>query len=278
MPCPAVGPCDSWLPLDLACCLVTGGGGQDPCIGGQPISQDLIDSASLSAAQLMWALTGRQFGICEVTIRPCRKSCNPCPDLPAFDANVGPGGVGPVLQNGQWYNLPPCSCQDSCSCTTVCSIPLPFPACAVTEVLVDGDIVPASGYRIDDFNRLVRVGAECWPSCQDLTLPDTEEGTWSVTVEYGRAVPELVLRATAEIACELIKACAGVPCRLPQRLQSITRQGVTVSFIDPQEFMANGRTGFYLADMAIQAYNPRGLQRRPAVYSPDVSKWSRTTG
>lgn len=273
MACPGVGPCEVWE-LDLSCWMVSGAA--DPCIGGQPISQDLIDSAVLSASQLMWALTGRQFGVCSATIRPCRKSCNPCPDLPEF--GVGPNGYGPALIGGSWYNIPPCACQDSCSCTTVCSVPLPFPACSVTEVLIDGDVVPASGYRIDEFNSLVRVGSECWPTCQNLTLPDTEEGTWSVTVEYGRQVPELLLRATSEIAVELIKGCVGQPCKLPQRLQSVTRQGVTISFIDPQEFMRNGRTGFYLADMAIQAYNPRGLQRRPSVYSPDVNKWSRTTG
>lgn len=273
MGCPGVGPCAVWeLPLD--CYIVSGDA--DPCIGGQPVPQDLIDAQSLVASQLIWALTGRQFGLCEVTIRPCRKSCNPCPDLPEF--GVGPNGYGPALIDGAWYNIPPCACQDGCSCTTVCSVPLPFPACSVSEVLVDGVIVDPTTYRIDSFNSLVRVGSECWPSCQNLTLPDTEEGTWSVTLEYGREVPELVLRATAEIAAELIKACVGQPCRLPQRLQSITRQGVTISFIDPQEFMRNGRTGFYLADMAIQAYNPRGLQRRPAVYSPDVNKWSRTTG
>lgn len=275
MGCPAPGPCSGWLPLDLSTCVVTGGGG--PCVGGEPITQDQIDSASLAAAQLLWALTGRQFGTCSVTIRPCRKACNPCPDLPAFDVNVGPGGVGPALIDGLWYNLPPCACQDSCSCSTVCAVPLPFPACEVTEVVVDGVSI-TGGYRIDNFNSLVREDGGCWPACQDLSLPATEEGTWAITLSYGREVPELVLRATAEIAGELLKSCVGAPCKLPQRLNSITRQGVTVSFIDPQEFLRNGRTGFYLADLAIQAYNPRGLQRRPAVWSPDVSRWTRTTG
>jgi hypothetical protein len=114
----------------------------------------------------------------------------------------------------------------------------------------------------------------CWPKCNDLTKADTENGTWSVKVTYGQPIPELVRRAASEYACQLIKLCQGAPCQLPQRLQSISRQGVTVSFLDPQDFLDKGRSGIYLVDMAIKTYNPNMLMRRPTVYSPDAAnKW-----
>jgi hypothetical protein len=156
-------------------------------------------------------------------------------------------------------------------------VPLPYPVSSVTEVKVDGIIVPPSEYRVDDFKTLVRLGGHTWPKCQDMTLEDTEIGTFSIDVTYGREVPQLVKLATAELACQLIKACAGVSCQLPQRVQSLSRQGVTVSFVDAMQFLDKGRTGIYILDLAINTFNPRRLQKNASVYSVDRNpKWRRT--
>lgn len=119
------------------------------------------------------------------------------------------------------------------------------------------------------------VGGNCWPECNNLTLPDTEEGTWSVKVTYGRPVPDMVKLAAQELACNLIKKCVGKPCDLPQRVTSINRQGMSASFLDPMEFMANGLTGIWIVDLAIKTYNPHGLYKKPTVVSPDsINKWA----
>jgi hypothetical protein len=110
-----------------------------------------------------------------------------------------------------------------------------------------------------------------------MALPDTEEGTWSVSLTYGREPPQIALDAAAELACEMIKARIGQACRLPQRMTSLTRQGVSMSFIDPMSFFKEGRTGIYLLDLAIRALNPRLLARAPGVYSPDAPSWRVTT-
>lgn len=123
----------------------------------------------------------------------------------------------------------------------------------------------------------VPADAPCWPNCQLLELEDTEVGTFSVTVTYGREVPFLVSQATAELACQFLKACVGAPCQLPQRISSISRQGVTVGFLDTMSFLEKGRTGIYLVDLAINTFNPYRLLKNASVYSIDAHpKWRRT--
>lgn len=273
MCCPGEGPCSVW-DLDLSCCLTPSGSIPDPCLlEGEPVSQILIDNAKLAASQLLWALTGRQFGCCTVTIRPCRKKCQ---DVCCIPGITDGGGFPwfPVHQaDGTWTNIS-CGCTDQCSCVNLCEINIPYPACSIDEVLIDGVVVDPATYRIHDFRKLVRLGAECWPECNDLTKSDSQVGTWSVTVTYGKEVPELVRLAAAEMACEIIKNCAGKSCRLPQRLASITRQGVSVSFLDDMAFLDKGLTGLYFVDLAARTYNPKRLARRPLVASPDsINQW-----
>lgn len=287
MACPGVGPCQVY-DLDLSCCLVSGSI-PNPCLtDGTPIPQPLIDSAILTASQFLWAVTGRQFGCCTVPIRPCRACRDEC-CLPDGGFGFGSYGGGypffPVHQaDGTWINVS-CNCQDQCSCTNLCEIPLPFPVCSVDQVTIDGVVVDPSTYRVDDFKTLVRLnpappasGINCWPTCNDLTQPPTEVGTWEVVVTYGLPVPELVKRAASQFACELLKECLGRPCSLPRNVTAVTRQGVTELFANPNEFLTNGYTGLYLVDLAIRTYNPRMLQRRSTVYSPDsANKWRRST-
>lgn len=285
MGCPGYGPC-SWSELiDLSCCLVSGAY-LDPCLlDGDPVSQTIIDNAKLVASQVLWAATGRQFSQCSVTLRPCRQCDDEC-CVPSFDNYTSDGygsfGYYPFHQaDGTWINKS-CGCQDNCSCTNLSEVMLPYPTCSIDEVKVDGVVLSADEYVVLNFERLVLTptvtGITEWPRCNNLLKPDTEVGTWSVTLTYGRPVPELVLQGASEMACQLIKSCMNKPCQLPQRISSVTRQGVSISFLDSMDFLDKGRTGLYWVDLAIQMYNPRGLARRPTVYSPDVKgKWAVTT-
>lgn len=282
MACPQNGPCLPFVTQADLCCLSPSGTFPDPCLtDGQAVQQNIIDNAIMAASELLWAETGRRYGICEVTIRPCQKTCNPCPGFDFFNINdfyFGFNGLPytPFLEGGVWFNVPPCGCPDECWCSKAEEIPLPYPVCEIIEVQIDGSVIPASGYRVDEFKTLVRTDGGKWPRCQspaDLGEPNT----FGVSLRYGRPVPALLQQATAELACQFIKACVGAPCQLPQRLSTITRQGVTVGFIDPAEFFRDRRTGIYIVDLAIQTFNPHRLTRRPQVYSPDKgSRWRRT--
>jgi hypothetical protein len=161
----------------------------------------------------------------------------------------------------------------------LCEVPLPYPVCSVDEVKINGVVVPKAQYSVTNFNKLIRAkSAGCWPLCNNLSLPTTEAGTWSVTVTYGRPIPELVKLAATEFACQLIKRYAGRPCDLPQRIHSINRQGMSATFLDPMEFMKDGMTGIFLVDLAIKTYNPHKLYKKPLVASPDsIDRWAVTT-
>lgn len=294
MSCPQTGPCTPFITeLDL-CCLVSGGFPNECTVEGQPITQEKIDGAIQSASELLWAATGRKFGTCQVTIRPCQQGngCDPCPDggslpfgLGGFSYSFGGFPWYPQLSGGVWTNISCPSCVGQCGCEKLCEIDLPYPVCCIIEVVEDGIILDETMYRVDDFRKLVRLdptpsvtgAAACWPTCQDLSLPDTEEGTFSVTLTYGREVPFLVKQATAALACEFLKSCVGAPCLLPQRISSLTRQGVTVGFLDTMAFLEKGRTGIYLVDLAIATFNPYRLLKQASVYSIDAHpKWRLT--
>lgn len=275
------GPCQPLASVCDICCLAPSGTNPDPCLnGGQVICTQDIATALCAASELVWALTGRQFGLCRVKIRPCRKACNPCGDvgLDSFGYGFGYPWMPMHTETG-WINVPPCGCPGDCGCSALCEVDLPYPACCINEVKVDGVVLPSTAYRVDNFKKLVRVDGGCWPDCQELALPDTEVGTFSIDVTYGKEPPMLVKKAAGFLACELLKSCVGAPCQLPQRVQTISRQGFSASFLDPMDFVENGKTGLYLVDMAIKAYNPNGLSRRSTVWSPDAGpKWRRTTG
>lgn len=262
--CPGVGPCTPW-PLALTC-LDDAGDLADGCsIDGTPVPDATLDAAILSASQVVWALTGRQFSTCDVTIRPCRRSCA---DFPSIGGGTGWQGPWPVLVGGAWFNLA-CQCGAACSCRDLCEVDLPYPVCEVSEVMVDGVALDPGAYRVDGFRKLVRTDGGCWPRCQDMAAPDSEVGTWSVSLTYGKEPPQLALDAAAELACERIKSDLGKTCRLPARLAK--------SFVDPMAFFEVGRTGMFLLDLAVLTYNPRHLTRAPGVFSPDAPEWRVTT-
>lgn len=226
----------------------------------------MAQAAVNQAAEVLYALSGRQFGICEVVARPCRPACcEPCGRGTGYRWT-------PVLQGGQWTNVSCVGCKDVCSCTTVCEALLPGPVYEVTEVLLDGVVLAETEYRVDGRRALVRLtDGECWPTCQNMNLEPTEVGTWQVSYLRGRPLPEAGKNALGALANELAKACLGdSTCALPERVTTIARQGVTMALLDPMDFLTRNRTGIYAVDLWLTAVNPHGRSRHAGVYSPDV--------
>lgn len=253
------GPCTTWDPPTAWCCNLTGA------------SAAVTGDALQAATEVLYNLSGQRFGLCEQTLRPCRRDCD--------DGWVGSGSYPqPALINGQWFNLVCGSCGDNCSCAFLSEALLPGPVYDITTVKVDGVELAPDDYRLDDFHILVRLGGEAWPWCNNLTLDDSEVGTWSVTARFGEPVPALGALAVGELACELAKLLAcDSSCRLPAPLQSLNRQGISLTFIDPNEVFTDGRTGLYAPDLFIQTYNPHGLRGRARSYGLD-SPTFRLTG
>jgi hypothetical protein len=220
------------------------------------------------------ALTGHQFAQCPVTVRPCGPGCglfNGYTTWPvAAPAQGGPGPwMVPYILNGVWLN---CSCSGGCSCLPACRVDLGVPVAEVTEVKVNGLVLDPSAYELQGAFLVRTDGGECWPSCQDPAVPDTEDGTFSVTYRPGRALPIAGQIAAGKLAGEFVKACAGSSCALPAQISSLSRQGVDVEFVDPSTVFENGRTGIYEVDLFLNAVNPTGMRRRSRVLSPDIRR------
>lgn len=223
---------------------------------------EIIDEAEMIATEVLWSGTKQQYGLCTVTLRPCREECFPAwPWIPAsgwYDVSgLSWPFPAPALVGGKWFNIACGQCSSGCSCSQVSEVKLPYPVANIVEVKVDGIVLPPSAYRVDDWRLLVRLDGEDWPRCNDLNREDTEPGTWSVTAQYGKAVPRLGQMAAGQLATEIVKRCTNQSdCLLPESMVTqITRQGVTKTFFDADAFSA-GRTGLYWADLFLNRMNP----------------------
>lgn len=253
------GPCDDWpvyWPCDVSC--------ESPTVTAHAVRV---------ATEMLWALSGRQFGLCTVTLRPCRRDCWTSGTWPWGWTEFLPGAYSfptPALIGGQWFNLICGICGDTCSCTRLSEVDLPAPVHDVVQVKVDGAPLATGAYRVDDDRRLVRVDGGEWPRCNDLTVSDTHVGTWSVTARYGQDVPEGGAWAVGELGCQLMLAFNGSSdCKLPPGVTTLVRQGVTVQMNTVTDLLKDGLTGLYLVDTFIATWNPGRLRRRARTYSVD---------
>jgi len=393
---PVEVPCAPWATPDevRACC-----GGLDPLY-------DLTGAIAFATA-ILYRLSGRQFpGICERTVQPCMGN------------NCGCGGEGGdqfwnLVPSDWWVRFSGASLGDgnghfiatsgapefgiinlgnSC-CSGTCEMPcidLPSTVNDVVEILIDGEVLDPSAYRIEAYRRICRIDGGVWPcgnnfygecvenvnEIQEITVdatggqwqisvltttgpplqqtmdtqvatvdatasaatlqaalealsnvgsggvivtggpgdaggttPYTIEfvavqltsaptvivsdvslsggastvaqlqiqagvrapvGSWCITYLYGKPVPNDGRYAAAKFACQIaLNNCGAEGCILPQRLKELTREGITMAFADPLDFLDQGKTGIYEVDLWLQTVNPMRLQRRARMYRPD---------
>lgn len=271
-PGPVLPPCDSWIAAaDLEGCVAAA-------------DEPTRTSFAVIASMLAYELTGRQFsGICgPVTVRPCRNQCQ-----------SGWGGTGGWqwswgYWSGDWGYGWAWGNENGgrrCSCGYDSLVELAgYPVSEVTQVKIGGQVLPttfddgAPTYRLDEWRYLTRLSDPAalgeplhWPGCQRLDLEDDQPGTWSVTYTYGVSPPPLCVEAAIQLGCQLLLAKTGAPCQLPANVTKMVRQGNTIERVTPLAgLLRSGGTGLTLVDAAIAAYNPKGLRRRPSVFSPDT--------
>lgn len=240
----------------------------------------IIEQQTEAAAEILYNLSGQRFGLCQLTLRPCRRECwgSGWPYADRWWEWTTAGGMWPrpALIDGAWFNLACGGCPGSCSCTPLSEALLPGVVHTVDTVKVDGvELVKNVQWRLDNGRRLVRLGGS-WPVCQHMGRDDDQPGTWSVTATWGLPVPASGRLALGELAGELINACVGADCRLPQPVQQLVRQGVTISYLDPGEVFAAGRIGLTKVDLFLQWANPQRLPSPPQVFDVDAPTWRRT--
>ena len=247
------------------------------CSDWDTFSPSLQAQATDYATLVLWSATGRQYGACELTVRPCGRWC--------ADWSGGIAGMAgwwwdygtwiPYIFNGVWYN---CACGFGSGCQTCrpdCQVYLPGPVQTISEVTVDGVVIDPATYRVDDQVWLVRTGKDvngqqnCWPWRQDYNVDPPATNTFQVTYTRGTPPPNALLGAAGTLACEYAKACSDQDCRLPGRVINVARQGISVNMVDVDTLLKSGLTGIPEVDNVIRALNPNGLKGRTRFYSPD---------
>lgn len=263
------GPCTSW---------VDGGDVAECCNTDVGSDTGLLSAAALTASQLLFELSARQYaGTCQKTVRPCATSSWCGVQVLSRGHIVNWGGDSWGSGGGN---------SSICGCAPLSRIWLSgYPVTSITEVLIDGVVVNPDTYELREWRYLDRMrdpadpgSSLTWPSCQQLDLPDTEVGTFSVTYLYGADPPLAGQEAAKQLACNIYLACVGSDqCQLPLGATRITRNGLTIErqFLarDPQTGVF--RTGLTLVDAFLNTYNPSGLRRRAAFWSADAPKYGR---
>lgn len=222
------------------------------------------------AIDYLWRWSGRGFGTCPVTVRPCR---GPESQSPLY------GGFSrwePVIINGNWFNIGCGFCGERCSCNAVSQIDLPGPINHVDKIVIGGEELDPSTYRVDNFRTLVRTDGGSWPLWNDAGASSGDAGVWEVTYSRGVPVPEGGQVAAGILACEFWKAANNdSSCQLPKRLSSITRQGVSLAILDNFDDIDTGHTGIWLIDSWLASVTKVVPSAR--VYSPDLPRRRRST-
>lgn len=243
------------------------------------LTPDLKAKAEILAWETLRSLTAYRLGNCPVTVRPCSKGCyqrssyDTPPVVAGMSQGWGSGLLAPRVVDGQWVNT--CGCTTDCSCTYLQVVTLPGPVGAVVEVMLDGAVLPGTAYRVDNGNELVRIDGGVWPGCQDMALPNTEPGTFTVEYIQGFAPDQMAAWSAGLLAVEFAKACAGEKCALPRGVQTISRQGVGITI--NQDMFAGGSTGITVVDAYVRLLNPNHLTQGARIYSPDMTPARQTT-
>ncbi len=227
-------------------------GDQDP-----EYAKDLAEqrAAAQVAVGVMWALSGRQFGLYDTVVRPC----------PAGRSPHSGWLTSYVLswEGNRWVNWP-CGVPGQCVRSGPNAVHLPGPVHQVTKVEIGGvDLAPQ--VWVAEGNVLYRREGP-WPT-QDLNRPLGDTNTWAVHYQRGIPVPEGVDQLTGILAKEMLTAVRDdiTRCRLPRTVTVANRQGITYRAYDPAVIYANGKTGLPEVDMWLATVNPHHLMASPTV-------------
>jgi hypothetical protein len=259
------GPCTAWITGDdvAACC------------GVEVSSGALFDLVAETASTLLYQLSGRQFsGLCGPrTVRPSCDSCYCGYQILSRGYVIGPWDYGyPLLSYCD-------QCMISCSPSLVKLAG--YPVREITQVKIDGDVISADEYSLFNYRYLVRRDDARWPVAQDLTLPDTEDSTWSISYTYGAGIPPLAAEAAAQLGCQIYQACSGGECVLPTGTTRVIQQGLVIEKLAFTSWaFRNGewRTGLPLVDAFLAAYNPKGNLRRSTFWAPGRRQYAQSYG
>lgn len=210
------------------------------------------DEALAAASHILWGLSGRKFSGAHNIVE-------------FYDVRHGLGWVDRYnyLQSQALLHALPSAvlCSD-------CGYPHHMrlrhqPVQRILSVELNGTLVPPSDYVLINhstigfpFSRMA-----CAAMCARV------EYIWGVNPPAGGRM------ATVKLAEQFLFAWDNSDdCKLPQRVTNVTRQGISWTILDPQDFLNDGRTGIYEIDLFLKTVNPDKTRRPARVFSPDIAR------
>ena len=131
----------------------------------------------------------------------------------------------------------------------------------------DGIIIDPSSYYLVDHSTVQAATGVPWTPCN-----------LEITYSYGTYPPAMGKMAARTLALEFAKLWAGDDdCALPQRISTVSRQGVSYTLLDNQDFIDEMRTGIYAVDLFLKSTNPDKARAKSKVFSVDVPRGRRYT-
>ncbi len=253
--------CEPWVTADDLM-------SDDACSGRlDGVNDDLIARGLALAQEVLFRLSGERFpGLCTEVVRPCGRMAG----ASRLRWSTNAGSLAEWSWRQGWGRCGHAA--DACGSSTLPRVPLGrYPVVSVDSVWIDATVLDVTDYTVEDSRYLVRLDGEGWPCCQRLDRDYlTDDDTFAVEFTYGRAADDAAVAALMTYAPEVILAlCPGsTDCALPARVQSITRQGVTATIVDPLDFLDNDRTGIVVVDAWLKAVNPKGRRGAARVSAP----------
>ncbi len=235
---------------------------------GSYADSEFAYEACKTASNLLWAMSGRKFsGVTTVTERyVCAQR--------SYRLGASSKTYQPAILNGDIYNIPTEEFDDFSDIVSDGMSPnsrIKLRGRPVTKIHTirtrSGDIVDPSSYYLVDHSTIQAAAGVPWTPCNI-----------EITYSYGNYPPTSGKMAARTLAIEFAKLWSGDDdCALPQRVTSISRQGVSYTLLDSQDFIEELKTGIYAVDLFLKSVNPDKARARSRVFSPDVPRARRYT-
>lgn len=221
---------------------------------------EYTQEAAQVASNLLWAMSGRKYT--GETIVTERYTCT------LRNNRMGPSDRtnSPVLFGGDVYNIPSGDYDEYSELTSDGLSPesrVKLRGRPVTRIITirnrNGVILDPSTYYLVDHSTIHIKAGTPWTPCNV-----------EITYAYGIPVPTAGKMAARKLAIEFARLWSGDEmCELPQRVTSVSRQGVSYTILDNQEFIDELRTGLYEIDLFLKVVNPDNARRKSKVFSVD---------
>ena len=215
------------------------------------------------ASEILWMLTGRRWsGVgCEETVTLRSTGHTAGRDTWPYSRTWGYCGCWAAgTWSGGWL-LPPGPGWGGIHVSRPQAVKLPrSEVSSIVSVTIGGDAF--TDFELTHDAWLRRTDGQGWPVCGDETV---------IVYQYGTPPPMGGVETCVALGAEFAKDMYGLDdCQLPARTTSVSREGITMTIIDPQSFLDKGRTGLITVDLWLSAINPKPRTQRAMIWSPDL--------